>query len=1673
VALSGSGELTVAGVQFTLSGDTLAWRPDLGFEGEARVVTTIAGVTTSAAVRGEGGGLAASVEGERSGLSLTARLHTGPRPWEDPTISGDLTFEADAALAPQAPTPSGTILMGSAAVSGSWRDPELEGSVRLTGPVAAEGDWSYRGGSGSVQLSGEGVALSLNGDLGGWRGSVAVDAWPLAEQIPWFDDPEVSAHGSVSGGWDGSLIATLDEVAVDAGASRADGQATVQLGSGSPSYTAVLRVDLDLADVRISPALRGRVRGPIAVSGGGTDLDGAALSGLLSLAEGGAADSTDASLAGTLQLRGDLADPVVAVDLEGLGTASGRLRGQLLPLRGQATLDSDLNFSGVESDLRLALDAGSIEAEGTLAYQDLRLRVGASDGGLALRGEGRLDGVHGWIDPAGLAATVEADLGVLVDGAGGRIALDLTLPGAEGVWLRGGIVGAELAGVALGDLTLRSEAPVEAVTVLGEGISGRVALGNGFGWQVALEGVPLTSEIALSLSATGAGLEGLGSGRVQGALAGAPLDVAIVGSNGSSIVLEVEGEALGGHLALGAVLEDDRWSGAVTVADVLLADQRIDLEGSIGGVTNDPVATLDATIVGAVVAEAALTLSRRSVSTEGRVQLPGLAAPLAFDGLLWPAPALALRLAGSDRLLVSAERLALDAELSFSGRVRADLGAAAVEVVGDGRALAATVSVEPTAGLDGMVAVSERLTGTPLSLLERLRERGLLLTGAERISGSLTVLPFDAAVRAGDLRYRGEGFDLVVDGFAAVAGPTELTGQVMIDGTILPISATERLALPFVLASDGNLWQLSIAGERGRLDLELRRDSLDATLRGALEIGGGSIEADLALADRFAAGRVSVEGVRLNGVPGLAGFALSGHIDALGERLIGRLDLDDLAGRGGVAVELSYPVRDLLVGVPPLASLEAEARIRTFDVRSLPAIAQRVPNLQGEVSGVAQLRDGRIVGRVIAPGLAVFASALPADLEFNGTTRALEVRGSVAGSALSGTLTPDGVSALLRFERFPLQSAAEAVAGRSDISAELTGVARLELPFDDLAAADLRVATELIRLERDGVVTTGNATFNYLSGALTVERVAFEGAGRWEASGVIRSDTLDFRASAEDADFGPLLGIVPALAQLDAGARGSLDLVASGSLERPGIDLRSEALEISLAGSTYRLEGAVAVLTGRQLRLDTGLVGLSPIVGSVEIGGGGTLSLAPLRLEQAAFDLEGSATVPILGEVTELVGTISAGDGAPYLRAEGHVGNPFTLEGSLVPLDLRLVGDDLAIRAPTLLLASSVMNADVRISYTDGLDIGGMLIASEARFQLGIRPPSAGQEGGSRSALERVRFADLRIEAPGRIFFNESFATLEARAALTLGGSAAAPQLSGSATALRGSIRFSGRDFAVERGIATFEPARGAYPQIDMAAVTSFDKARVIPAGSGVRFVEPRGSPRFDVRLGFQGALEARRGGGFDLDFDPDLSSDALIEVAGEAALTSGPRSLTPTELLALVTLGRLDISSILAGDGGLVTAVAQGALDTAVDLLVLAELQQALSAALGVEVVEIRTTALSSLLDGAIDDPFGVSLRLGGYLSEELFASFQIGSFDDENGAFAFTNEVRLTYALGPVELDLAGGVNVAADETLTPIPELSSSIRYGLNALLGVEAGIDLSSTRSQFRVGLTLRW
>ena len=1149
--------------------------------------------------------------------------------------------------------------------------------------------------------------------------------------------------------------------------------------------------------------------------------------------------------------------------------------------------------------------------------------------------------------------------------------------------------------------------------------------------------------------------------------------------------VRADGNLLSGNLDLNARFEEG-WTGGLELTDASLGGVTADVRGELSGELTAPRLDGRLEASGGTLGEGALSgtfgASPQGVLLEQTLASPLLGAPLTLSGEVWPAPALLLK-SGDDRLELTRNP---DGSLTSEGGL-------ALEAAGFGLALGA---LEGSGELGGTLrtplpgfTLAASLPGT--SEISTVR-----LEGRERAGGAL-VLAWDEGLTlaAEGLSYRTEAGTLSLSGVLAGLEGTLDGRWTGTGGDLLPWLAEAEVPLSVDVASARV--GLSSESALGRLEAAFDRERGALELDAALETGAG--EAALRLAYSPEAGP---EGnVLLDTVPLLGGDApltLSGDLALNIQGLAGNARL--LAGGGTLRAEGALGWGLLPEGLRarfPLAedTLRGSLRAANVDLAALPGVG--LPYLHAPLSGVAEFGGRNVVGQLLVPEARVLDTPLPTELEFNGTLDQIDVRGSLGESRVNLGWDGATLSGLVNLEGFPLQTVAEAVVGDTDVEASLTGVARLELPLAAPASGTIEVATERVRLARGGVVSEGNAAFRYEAGALVIDEVRFGGAGEWRAQGRVTRDALDLSVEAENADFGPLLGLAPRLAELGVGAEGSFTLRAGGSLSNPDVTFSSPGLAFEAGGLSGRLDGTEGRLAGETLALTSTFVGTSPVTGALAVEGGGSVSLSPLETSGLRFGFKGAVSLPVLGEVETLRGNIIPEEAGWTLDAAGSLGAPFELAGTLAPLDLRLTGEGLNVRAPRYFLAQSATDADLRLragELEDGRDafvVSGGLEAREALL-VGDREagevPGAGEAvgegvegavvegtvgnaavedavenavGAANPLFERVLFDDVRVRAPQEVSFTAGYGTAELGLDVTVSGSAAAPRLSGEAEALRGSFGFSGRDFTIDRAVASFDPARGALPVLDVAAHTSFDKSAVLRGGDARRvdIVEPSGAS-FDVLLTLAGDLSEDT----DLALTPELSSPARIEAPGEG----GPRPLSDGELLSLLTVGRLELGSTFVGEGGVAGSVAGSAVDTAVELFILSELQDVIGDALGLDLT-IQTSPLSGVLSGS-GDPFGVSLELGGYVDDDLFASYRIGSYSDPLGVYALSNEFSLSYDLAPLKLNLAGGLNFT--RAFDPVPEFGIALEYGA-APFTFDAGVDVSGLEQRFGLGVSFRW
>ncbi|MHA6722951.1 translocation/assembly module TamB domain-containing protein [Sphingomonas sp. RS2018] len=203
-------------------------------------------------------------------------------------------------------------------------------------------------------------------------------------------------------------------------------------------------------------------------------------------------------------------------------------------------------------------------------------------------------------------------------------------------------------------------------------------------------------------------------------------------------------------------------------------------------------------------------------------------------------------------------------------------------------------------------------------------------------------------------------------------------------------------------------------------------------------------------------------------------------------------------------------------------------------------------------------------------------------------------------------------------------------------------------------------------------------------------------------------------------------------------------------------------------------------------------------------------------------------------ELTEL--TARAGEGT--VSAQGSVG---LAAASGFPIDIRATLKDARLARSDALGATATGTIRVTNSQANGGLIQGELTLPEVRYQVirqgsaevaeltGVRRRSdaaraaAAKRNGEGTASAGLFRLDLRVRADNRLFVSGMGLESEWEADIRIGGTSAAPQVTGLARVVRGTYSFSGKRFELTRGIVRFEGGPLGDPSLDIAATTTTD----------------------------------------------------------------------------------------------------------------------------------------------------------------------------------------------------------------------------------------------------------
>lgn len=1630
--IQGQGRLAHYG---EASGD-LWWQRDSGFTGQLELaLASNQQFPLDLQIRATGQG---SLELSGHALSNDLRIATLGLsvPADASTVMGRLQLEVD--LANLYSLQESVLLKSDLDISGTPLEMGVVGPISLSGAINSQGQVSssnlFR--EGKLELLGD-VKAVVTYNPEGYNLTANTKDLDLSALFPQLHLPALTSSLSITPSEDKKPVLRSDiQLRINQGLIA--GIITVD-----KTLQGQLNVDANLADLRLGVPLEGLLKGTINL--GPTLYGNIAVTGLYW-------GEDDAYADGNIVVSGPLRSPALSANLTGSGKAGGelllRLENQLLNL--QSTLDSEK----LSSNINLRFSPETVQGQGFINVAGYQIDIQSTDGPLLeILGYEKLAGVQASVDIVQKRLSLWGNLNTLNRNLQGQIQLSFNPQAGLSGTLRGALV----ANLFLGNAEISSS--TNTIFITGESIKAQFDT-NTRAWTIETLGLSSSSnhlELSGSGTLTTAKLEGFLQSSLVGETIGIPL---VVNYDSQGFNIQSVGELPEGYIEILATgTSETGWQGSIK-ARTLIQGVQVDIQGVIEGAVASPEAVVTTVMVrDGIQISGPWRAGLNGVTFEQSISAEQLKTPLAIKGSLVP---LDISISSHGDTLV----LSQSQQLVTLGHLDLQWGATTLSLSGTNSGLDLALDL-PLPGLKVVTQFSD----LSMAGIGKTLDQGILLQGQESTTGSALIsLQQGLSVQFDNLSYQSSLGHLSLDGgirqgrgwYGQIAGTWRGTGQ---DSDWLPWLATLN-RVDFNALLEENTAALIMQGETGSLNATLDRQTSEGLLRADIQLGTGQLQAYVSYNHLGPAGEII-----LTRVPLYQDLKLSSTLTIDPTAIGGQAEVK--VGTGQLKLQGSLGLASMLPpAIVPQGSTTQQLSLRLDNVnaQSLPYINQRLPYLEANLSTFARLENRRWVGQISSPNLKVYDHHFPLAVEFNGPFRNLELRGTLGRNTFNATVDPSHAEGLLSFEQFPLQSVVEAYLGDTDVQGLLWGALRFDIPWNNPWQGYIRFASEHIVLGQDPTQTQGKVSFHIENGGLTIEEANFEGMGQWQARGQLTPQTIDFQMSAREADFTPLLLLFPQLAALGFGASGSLELSTQGSLAAPQATLISPSLDISIGGSSYRLQDTLISLRQGRLNAQSQLIGLKPIGGNLTILGQGSIQLNPAQAN-ISFRTSGSANVPALGEVEDIDATIRATEQTPwYLDFAGRLGNPFAIKGSLAPLDITLEGRDLNLQAKERFLDSSQADVNMRLRYDQGLILSGSIFADQVFIKLGQQEQATESTIAQASIqptpnrfLERVFFDSITIQAPQQINFEENFGKGELGANVILTGTAARPELSGEAQIIRGSLNFRNLIFRIDTATADFQPSRGIYPNISISATSSVEKTTALRGNSEVSFVEPAG-PTFDIFLDFTGELLAKEGGGFGADLNPTLSSNAVI------ATSAGQRALTENELYSLITLGNLQLAETITGEGSVTESVAQGALDTAVDYFILSELQNQLGQALGLDLFEVRTTTLSSLLSGS--ESFGVALRIGGYLRDDLFASYEIRTLDLDPDV-ALANEFTLRYDFSPLELDLTGRLNVLRQASLTPLPELSIGLGYAVSPLLRIQGGVDISQQEQSLRFGISLRW
>lgn len=831
---------------------------------------------------------------------------------------------------------------------------------------------------------------------------------------------------------------------------------------------------------------------------------------------------------------------------------------------------------------------------------------------------------------------------------------------------------------------------------------------------------------------------------------------------------------------------------------------------------------------------------------------------------------------------------------------------------------------------------------------------------------------------------------------------------------------------------------------------------------------------------------------------------LDGEMDLQGQTMstqlsgkfgTGTLEMNAEGGLANLVPALSGPL-----AVQPIEDdYNLSARLNKIDLKALGIM----PALAGTISGEGSISAGGgtffLESNQLKLGPQKTVKTRVEGTQVAGNWR---LRGLLDDTEFFGGLSKGELFGDVNLRGLPLGAMVAAATGEAPGEGLVTGLATFRFPVADPLAGSATVVAERIRVSTQAQPANANAeedasdepneerllgfgTLDFANRELKNLNIQLSGAGTWDVQGQYTRKNVDLKAKFAGTTFTPVLRLIPNLAQLDPALKGSISLSATGTYQRPRGILRAADLEGKIAGFSLKVPTMYGDL------LDSGtFTGGSKIQtgGSVSTDGKLTLKgqLSNGKLSHTKLQFRGLLAPKALGELpNSSVKLFQQADGWA-IDARSTSRNPVSgrgylrANGQITPKwDLKISSDNYNLPISTIYAKETALDANIQLKTVgDLLKISGA--ADFQRMTLGrvdvpaVLPPPGGNTTqpeeataisrhsnfnsplpekytkfpkpkkttteqqspeetttSSPSFLERLMIQDLIVVAPNGIRVDENLARAEfSTTGLRVSGTGAAPTIAGRITPVRGSIFLRENEFKITSGNIQFT-GQNIYPTFNITArgnVSSASTKQNVP-----------------ITLNFQGdfRVKGNRANVLHLTTNLQCSDSSTNCTNPDTGLVYGE-----AELYALIATGIPDLNSLPNN----LKALGTSALQTALNVFMLGEVERTLARAFNLDVVRLTPT-LSN------EDGINATFTVGSYITRDLFLQYQV----DLQGR----GLVNATYTTDDGRFTLKASTPFSGLDIDSIRPNFSAAYNFGRYNSLSL--GVETKKTTSTLKFGV----